>query len=142
MTNPRKQRPLLASFWMMGALLSISGMAIAGRELSSELNAFQISFTRDLLLSTGASLVILIFIGFHKVKQPREVASSKEYYSFWRPDGMAVWRGFPSTSRSFRHRIYSTNLDRSFGGNISKRTPNKIPNVEYSFRICWNYDYP
>ena len=72
MTNPRKQRPLLASFWMMGALLSISGMAIAGRELSSELNAFQISFTRSLFCLL-ALLVILIFIGFHKVKttQPK-----------------------------------------------------------------------
>ena len=72
MANPRKQRPLLASFWMMGALLSISGMAIAGRELSSELNAFQISFTRSLFCLL-ALLVILIFIGFHKVKtmQPK-----------------------------------------------------------------------
>ena len=40
MQHPSQQRPILASLWMMGALLSISGMAIAGRELSSELNAF------------------------------------------------------------------------------------------------------
>ena len=63
----RKQRPLLASLWMIGALVSISGMAIAGRELSSELNAFQISFTRSLFCLI-ALIIILFFIGFNKVK--------------------------------------------------------------------------
>ena len=63
----RKQRPLLASLWMIGALVSISGMAIAGRELSSELNAFQISFTRSLFCLI-ALIIILSFIGFNKVK--------------------------------------------------------------------------
>ena len=63
----KKQRPLLASLWMIGALVSISGMAIAGRELSSELNAFQISFTRSLFCLL-ALLIIMSFIGFNKVK--------------------------------------------------------------------------
>ena len=63
----RKQRPLLASLWMIGALVSISGMAIAGRELSSELNAFQMSFARSSICLFIISLV-LIFTGYKKVK--------------------------------------------------------------------------
>ena len=65
--SPRKQRPLLASLWMIGVLVSLSGMAVAGRELSSELNAFQISFTRS-LICLMALIIILCFIGFNKVK--------------------------------------------------------------------------
>ncbi len=65
--SPRKQRPLLASLWMIGVLVSLSGMAVAGRELSSELNAFQISFTRSLFCLI-ALIIILCFIGFNKVK--------------------------------------------------------------------------
>ena len=64
--SPRKQRPLLASLWMIGVLVSLSGMAVAGRELSSELNAFQISFTRS-LICLMALIIILCFIGFNKV---------------------------------------------------------------------------
>ena len=64
--SPRKQRPLLASLWMIGVLVSLSGMAVAGRELSSELNAFQISFTRSLFCLI-ALIIILCFIGFNKV---------------------------------------------------------------------------
>jgi len=65
--SPRKQRPLLACLWMIGVLVSVSGMAVAGRELSSELNAFQISFTRSLFCLI-ALIIILCFIGFNKVK--------------------------------------------------------------------------
>ena len=64
--SPQKQRPLLASLWMIGVLVSLSGMAVAGRELSSELNAFQISFTRS-LICLMALIIILCFIGFDKV---------------------------------------------------------------------------
>ena len=64
--SPQKQRPLLASLWMIGVLVSLSGMAVAGRELSSELNAFQISFTRS-LICLMALIIILCFIGFNKV---------------------------------------------------------------------------
>ena len=65
--SPRKQRPLLASLWMIGVLVSLSGMAVAGRELSSELNAFQISFARS-LFCLMALIITLCFIGFNKVK--------------------------------------------------------------------------
>ena len=67
MGTERQQRPYLATLWMFGALISISGMAIAGRELSSELNAFQISFTRSFLCLLSL-FVLLTIIGFKKVK--------------------------------------------------------------------------
>ena len=38
-----------ASLWMVGALFSFTGMALAGRELSAELNTFQILFFRSLI---------------------------------------------------------------------------------------------
>ena len=67
MGTERQQKPYLATLWMVGALISISGMAIAGRELSSELNAFQISFTRSFLCLLSL-FVLLTIIGFKKVK--------------------------------------------------------------------------
>ena len=70
MQQTSEQRPILASLWMMGALLSISGMAIAGRELSSELNAFQISFARSLFCLL-VIFAILIFAGFNRIKTRR-----------------------------------------------------------------------
>ena len=65
-TEPR-QRPYLATLWMVGAMIALSGMAVAGRELSSELNAFQISFTRS-FICLFSLIVLLIIIGFKKVK--------------------------------------------------------------------------
>ena len=61
------QRPYLATLWMAGAMIALSGMAVAGRELSSELNAFQISFTRS-FICLFSLIVLLTFIGFKKVK--------------------------------------------------------------------------
>src|SRR6185503_17078229 len=40
---------LRAAFWMSGALVSFMAMAIAGRELSTELTTFQILFFRSLI---------------------------------------------------------------------------------------------
>ena len=65
-TEPR-QRPYLATLWMVGAMIALSGMAVAGRELSSELNAFQISFTRS-FICLFSLIVLLTIIGFKKVK--------------------------------------------------------------------------
>ena len=65
-TEPR-QRPYLATLWMAGAMIALSGMAVAGRELSSELNAFQISFTRS-FICLFSLIVLLTFIGFKKLK--------------------------------------------------------------------------
>ncbi len=44
-----KKPAVLATFWMVGTLLSFSIMAIAGRELSTELNTFQILFFRSVV---------------------------------------------------------------------------------------------
>jgi len=48
-----------ASLWMVGAFFSFTGMALAGRELSAELNTFQILFFRSLigLIIIGAVIV-------------------------------------------------------------------------------------
>jgi drug/metabolite transporter (DMT)-like permease len=46
-----------AAFWMLGALLSFMAMAVAGRELSAQLNTFQILFFRSLI---GLSVVSLL----------------------------------------------------------------------------------
>ena len=41
--------PMRAVFWMCGALVSFMAMAVSGRELSVELNTFQILFFRSLI---------------------------------------------------------------------------------------------
>jgi drug/metabolite transporter (DMT)-like permease len=46
-----------AALWMLGALLSFMAMAVAGRELSTQLNTFQILFFRSLI---GLSVVSLL----------------------------------------------------------------------------------
>ncbi len=46
-----------AAFWMGGTLLSFSAMAVGGRELSAELNTFQILFFRSLV---GLAVVIAL----------------------------------------------------------------------------------
>ena len=67
MSAERPQRPFLACLWMMGALVALSTMAIAGRELSVELNAFQIAFTRSVFCLV-VLIPILAVIGFHHVR--------------------------------------------------------------------------
>lgn len=59
-----------AAAWMMGTLLSFSAMAIAGRELTQDLNTFQILFWRSLV---GVVLlgVILSVIGWHHAATKR-----------------------------------------------------------------------
>ena len=51
-------QPLKAAFWMIGAMISFSLMAISGRELAPELNTFEIMFFRSLI-----GLVIVVTIG-------------------------------------------------------------------------------
>ena len=57
-------------YWMFGAILSFVGMAIAARELSTELNALQILFWRSF---AGALLmpVLLFYDGWNQVKSSR-----------------------------------------------------------------------
>ena len=70
MSTERPQRPLLAGTWMIGALFFLSGMAIAGRELSIELNAFQITFIRT-VVCLAVLVPLLCVIGFHRVNTTR-----------------------------------------------------------------------
>ena len=66
MSAERPQRPFLAGLWMMGALVFLCGMAVAGRELSAELTAFQTSLTRS-VTCLAVLLPLLAIIGFRKV---------------------------------------------------------------------------
>lgn len=50
-------RPLLAAAWMIGAILSFSSMAIAGRALSDELSSFEMMMYRSFI---GLALVLAI----------------------------------------------------------------------------------
>ena len=67
MSDARTQRPFLAAAWMLGALLCLCGMAIAGREMSVELNPFQITFIRS-AFCLAALLLLLRVIGFSRVR--------------------------------------------------------------------------
>jgi drug/metabolite transporter (DMT)-like permease len=51
----------------MGAMLFLCGMAIAGREMASELNAFQVSLVRS-VICISVLLILMPFLGFHRVK--------------------------------------------------------------------------
>lgn len=58
MTTPAPHPVTRAALWMGGALLSFTLMAVAARELSSELNTFQILFFRSLIGLVVISLLI------------------------------------------------------------------------------------
>ncbi|MGF1609033.1 MAG: DMT family transporter, partial [Kiloniellales bacterium] len=47
-SNPTSA-PLIAAAWMVGALFSFTAMAVAGREISFELDTFQLMFYRSLI---------------------------------------------------------------------------------------------
>ncbi len=67
MHDTRSQRPFLAGAWMLGALFFLCGMAISGREMSIELNAFQITFIRS-FVCLAVILLLLCVVGFDKVR--------------------------------------------------------------------------
>ena len=54
----KKSEPLKADFWMIGAMVSFSLMAIAGRELANSLNTFEIMLYRSII-----GLVIVVLVG-------------------------------------------------------------------------------
>lgn len=49
MVDPRHTPALRAALWMLGAVVTLSTMAVAGRELAGKLNTFQILFFRSLV---------------------------------------------------------------------------------------------
>ena len=60
----------LSVLWMSGALVSFLSMALAGRELSAELNTFQILFFRSAI---GVLIIVAILskAGWHQIKTDR-----------------------------------------------------------------------
>jgi drug/metabolite transporter (DMT)-like permease len=54
---PPQSQPLKAAFWMTGAVVSFTSMAVAGREVSVELDTFEIMLYRSLI---GMVLVVAI----------------------------------------------------------------------------------
>ena len=73
----------LAGIWMGGALFSFLSMAIAGRELSVELNTFQILFFRriiGLLISIARRLVPGGLI--NPLMQPSQVGTRNRVYKY------------------------------------------------------------
>lgn len=59
--------PVIAAFWMLGALLSFMAMAVSGRELSADYTTFQILFFRSVI---GVVLIgiLVAHSGFHLLK--------------------------------------------------------------------------
>ena len=55
--EPYKHSIINAALWMMGTLVSFMGMAVGGRELSMELDTFQILFFRSLI---GLFILVLV----------------------------------------------------------------------------------
>ena len=49
MAQPRTTPAVRAALWMLGAVVALSTMAVSGRELSAELNTFQILFFRSVV---------------------------------------------------------------------------------------------
>jgi len=52
---PTEQNPVRAAFWMIGAIVSFSSMAVAGRAISSELDTFELMMYRSFI---GLAIVI------------------------------------------------------------------------------------
>ncbi len=67
MSTPRFSPAVRAAFWMSGALVSFMAMAIAGRQLSTELTTFQILFFRS-LVGLAVVLVLLQRTGWAQVR--------------------------------------------------------------------------
>ncbi|GHD58405.1 membrane protein [Thalassobaculum fulvum] len=65
-----ESRPLLAVAWMMGALASFTGMALAGRELTAEMSVFQAMALRSVICVTVLALIAWR-VGFRKVTTAR-----------------------------------------------------------------------
>ncbi len=56
-------RPLLAAVWMLGAIVSFSSMAVAGRAVSHELDTFEMMMYRSFI-----GLAVVLIIGFSSGK--------------------------------------------------------------------------
>jgi drug/metabolite transporter (DMT)-like permease len=61
-----KSEPFKSTFWMIGAMVSFSLMAIAGRELANSLNTFEIMLYRSII---GLLIVVLVGALFGKLTE-------------------------------------------------------------------------
>ena len=61
-TMPQQDRPLKAALWMIGAIVSFSTMAIAGRGVAAELDTFELMLYRS-IIGFGIVLSIASFAG-------------------------------------------------------------------------------
>lgn len=66
-SHPTRAPVVTAVLWMVGALFSFMMMGIGGRELSAELNTFQILFFRS-VIGLGVVSLLLYFSGWQQVK--------------------------------------------------------------------------
>lgn len=65
-------RPLLALFWMLGAAASFSAMAIGGRELSVDMNTFELMFYRSVIgIVIVSALLVRSKDGFSQIRTTR-----------------------------------------------------------------------
>ncbi len=65
-----ESRPLIAVAWMMGALASFTGMALAGRELTAEMSVFQAMALRSIICVAVLGLIAWR-AGLHRVATAR-----------------------------------------------------------------------
>lgn len=66
MTNPTS-RPFIAALWMMGAIASFTLMAVAGREVQTEMNSFELMAWRS-AIGFVVVLALLSVKGFGQIK--------------------------------------------------------------------------
>lgn len=65
--NPAENRPLIAAVWMAGAIASFTLMAVAGREVQTEMNSFELMAWRS-LIGFLVIVTILSIKGFGQVR--------------------------------------------------------------------------
>jgi drug/metabolite transporter (DMT)-like permease len=66
-----QSHPLRAGIWMLGAVASFSFMAVAGREISVELNTFELMMYRSAIGFVIVNLLILKLGGYSQIKSDR-----------------------------------------------------------------------
>lgn len=66
-----QSHPLRAGLWMLGAVASFSSMAVAGREISVELNTFELMMYRSAIGFVIVNLMIWKMGGYSQIKTAR-----------------------------------------------------------------------
>lgn len=72
--RPETNRPLVALLWMIGAIASFSTMAIAGRELSAELDTFEIMAYRSAIGLPLVAALLLAHEGWRSARTSQPLA--------------------------------------------------------------------